>query len=89
MVFDMENLRYITGFVPFYVKRYMNMDESRFVQETVEDVRVVLEKFEIQYGETSVGKKSWKAACNVIVCFLMGIKARIKTTFRPQVFPIQ
>ena len=52
MVFDMENLRYITGFVPFYVKRYMNMDESRFVQETVEDVRVVLEKFEIQYGET-------------------------------------
>ena len=41
---DMEQLRYLTSFVPFYVKRYLNTDERRFVKQTVEDVRTALKK---------------------------------------------
>ena len=41
---DLEHLRYLTGFVPFYVKRYLNMDESQFIDEIYGEIRTALKK---------------------------------------------
>ena len=75
---DMEHLRYLTAFVPFYVKGCLNMKESQFIDDIYGEVEAALEKLKTQCGDTSVGKDSWKAASNVIIALLLGIEPKSK-----------
>ena len=75
---DLGDFHYLTGFVPLYVNRYLNMEESRFINEIYGEVEAALEKLETQYGDTSVGKNSWKMAGNVIISLLLGTEPKSK-----------
>ena len=54
------------------------MKESQFIDDIYGEVEAALEKLKTQYGDTSVGKDSWKAASNVIIALLLGIEPKSK-----------